>query len=167
MNKKIGRLIRPNMGVYVFALLACAIASFLMEQYILAIAEAGATALLIVVYVVYRSYRRKNLQAFIQDRAERAGIALGGQTPFPLVAIRLEDGCVVYANDTFTKITGFSDTMSEKYLDEVLPAGSCRKHDNGAWQWLSRTDTLSFRTAANLWKIQAKLHPDISRSWYH
>ena len=111
---------RPNLGVYVFALLACAVASLLMEQYILAIAEAGVTILLVVIYMVYRSYRRKNLQAFIQSRTERAGIAIGGQTPFPLVAIRLEDSCVVYTNDAFANITGFNDTLSEKYLDEVL-----------------------------------------------
>ncbi len=124
MNKKIGRLIRPNLGVYVFALLACAVASFLMQQYVLAIAEAGVTVVLIVIYMIYRSYRRKNLQSFIQQGTERAGISVGNQTPFPLAAIRLEDSCVVYTNDAFAKITGFSDSLSEKYLDEVLPGFS-------------------------------------------
>ena len=45
MNKKLGRLADPTMGLYFGVLAAFAVASFLLDQPILAAAEAGAGGL--------------------------------------------------------------------------------------------------------------------------
>ena len=133
MNKKIGRLLRPNLGIYVFLVLGFAIASLLLRQYVLAMVELGITALVLTGYIIYRSYRRKNLQAYIQKATEDAGVSKGVSLPFPMVAIRMEDDTIVYANDAFTNMTGFHDSWSEKQLTEVISGFST--------QWLSSGKT--------------------------
>ena len=41
-----------------------------------------------------------------------------------MLVLRLEDNGIVYANDTFRKIAGFQDNLSERTLEEVLPGFS-------------------------------------------
>ncbi len=135
MHKKIKRLLRPNLTLYIICLFLFAAASFVTRQYALASVEFGAVFLLLGGYIIHRSYRRRNLQAYIQKLSEAAGVSMGTQTPFPVVTIRMDDEVVVYVNDAFTKLTGYSDTINEKRLDELLPGFSA--------QWLASGKTES------------------------
>ena len=121
MNKKMGRLLRPNLGLYGLCVVVFAIATFFTEQYILAAAELFVAAALVVVYTIYRVNRKKTLKAYISKLTEENGDSTGKKNPFPMAVIRMEDGFVVYGNTAFINLTGFRDRFYEKNFHEVIP----------------------------------------------
>ena len=65
MNRKLKRLLRQNVGAFFFLLLAFAVATALMNNYILALAELGVTAVAFIGFLIYRKHRRKELQLYL------------------------------------------------------------------------------------------------------
>ena len=121
MNKKIGRLLRPGAGITFALLILFAAGALYRGDYLLAGVEFGVTLLILILYAVLRNYRRKTLQRYIHGALENVTASQGSQPPFPMVAIRLEDNAVIYANDEFSHLTGFRDYMREYAIDEVIP----------------------------------------------
>ncbi len=121
MNKKLGRLLRPNMGVYFAFMLAFSVAAGLLQSYILAGVTLAVTAVLLSVYLLSRNMRRKMLQRYLVTQLDPQQQAGGARTPFAMVTVRLEDGGIVYVNDAFLALTGFQDTMAERNIAEILP----------------------------------------------
>ena len=124
MNKRLGRRLWPSVGLFFALLAAFAVTAIIMEYYLLAVIEFAVIALVLVLYMVNRNYRRQELQRFIQKSLENVTAADGSQPPFPMVTIRLEDGVIVYANDEFVHLTGFRDFMKDRMVSEVLPGFS-------------------------------------------
>ena len=121
MNKKLGRLLRPNMGWYISVMLLFAVAAAVFGDYLLAALELLVTAGVFALYMSFRNHRKKRLQEFIQKHMDETGGAKGAKTPFPVLVLRLEDNGIVYTNDAFQKISGFQDHLSERTLEEILP----------------------------------------------
>ena len=121
MNKKLERLLNPSAGLYFAVLAVFGIAAALLRQYVLAGVQLGITVLLFVLYLLFRSNRRKELQAFIQKATDEMNKVGGADSPFPMVVLRLGDGGIVHANDTFVRLTDFHDTMVERNIDAFLP----------------------------------------------
>ena len=119
-NKKLGRLLHPSAGVYLAIMLGFVITAGLLEQYVLAGVELGVTALLFAAYLYFRSRRREQLQAFIQHALAEVETADGAKPPFPMLAVRLADQGIIYANDAFIKLTGFQDTFRERRVSDVI-----------------------------------------------
>ena len=120
MNKKLGRFLKPNLGVYLVIILAFSIGAIFFGNYILAAISLFVTALLFVIHLAYRSNRSKELKAFLEaslDKLEENNAV----APFPMVSVRLADGGIVYASDAFVRLTGFRDVMIERQIDEILP----------------------------------------------
>ena len=124
MNKKLGRLLHPGTGMYIFILLAFGIAAALFSQYILAGVQLGIAVLLLIVHLIYSGRRRKELQNYVQNITRQDTGIDGAELPFPTVLLRLTDGGIVYANRSFIRLTGLRDTLAEKYIDDVLPGFS-------------------------------------------
>ena len=124
MNKRLGRRLWPSVGLFFALLAAFAVTAIIMEYYLLAVIEFAVIALVLVLYIINRNYRRQELQRFIQKSLENVTAADGSQPPFPMVTIRLEDGVIVYANDEFVHLTGFRDFMKDRMVSEVLPGFS-------------------------------------------
>ena len=124
MNKRLGRRLWPSVGLFFALLAAFAVTAIIMEYYLLAVIEFAVIALVLVLYMVNRNYRRQELQRFIHKSLENVTAADGSQPPFPMVTIRLEDGVIVYANDEFVHLTGFRDFMKDRMVSEVLPGFS-------------------------------------------
>lgn len=85
MNKKLGRLADPTMGLYFGVLAAFAVASFLLDQPILAAAEAGAGGLLFLFYRLRKNHRSKELAHTPVDH-QHAGVGVqggNGRCPWP------------------------------------------------------------------------------------
>ena len=124
MNRKLGRLLRPGMGVY-FAIMAafCAV-TLLEEHYWLAAVETSVTLLVFILYVMSRSRRDRQIQQYIQTASNTLEATSQGESPLPAVLIRLGDGGIIWANHRFSELTGYAATMMEQQLDEVLPAFS-------------------------------------------
>ena len=121
MNKKLGKLLRPSMGIYFLFLFAfCAIA-VLAQQYMLAVAELVIAGLLFAAYLVDKNERRRKLQKYARKLSGEQAQLSKGESPFPLLLVRMGDGGVVFANESFRKAAGFEDHSVETFVDEVVP----------------------------------------------
>ena len=124
MNNKLGRLVRPGMGVY-FVVMACFCgATLLAGHYWLAAAESAVTLLVFTGYMVSRKHRDRQILKYIQSASNTLESLGKGESPFPAMLVRLGDGGVIWANHKFSELTGVADTMIEPQLEEVLPGFS-------------------------------------------
>ncbi len=121
MDKKLGRLLKPDMGVYFVLLFIFTVATALLGQYALAAVELGVLAVAVAIYLVLRADRRRQLKAFLEKATDAQSGVQGQRPPFPMVSVRLSDGGIIFANDRFVQLTGFNDTMGEQSVADVLP----------------------------------------------
>jgi len=131
MNKKLGRLLNPDIWVYIAIMVLFAVLTVLFEHYLLAAIEFILVVFTVVGYLLYRSYRHKELQAFVQRITDEMGSVNNAEAPFPVVLIRLTDGVVLHANDRFVKLTGYRDIMTETRIEDVLEGFSSEWLLNG------------------------------------
>ena len=125
MNKRLGRLFRPSMRGYFIFMLAFAVVTALVRQYVLAGVELAVTAMIFAVYMILKARRRKELERFVAKQLDPEQ-KTGGKSPFPMVVTRLGDEGVIYVNDSFIKLTGFQDTMTERHIADILPDFDCQ-----------------------------------------
>ena len=121
MSKKLSRLINPGMGLYFWVMLSFALAALLLNQYLLAAVEALVILLLFISYSILRKSRRRQLLRYIESNPNTLESVNHGETPFPTAVIRMGDGGIIWVNDQFVNITGFSDAATEQFLSDVLP----------------------------------------------
>ena len=121
MNKKLGRLLWPSVGLFLALLAAFGVGAIYVGEYILAIVEFSVLALVLVFYLVHRSRRRREIQRFLHKTLDNVTSKDGSQPPFPMVTLRLADQSIVYASDSFAKLTGFRDMLREKIITDILP----------------------------------------------
>ena len=124
MGHRLGRLLRPGVGVY-FSIMAlfCA-ATLVVGQYWLAAAEAAMVLAAFGVYVLHRNRRDRNLKNYLRSVPGTLESVGQGENPFATVVVRLADGGIVWTNRRFSQLTGIADTMMEHELEEVLPGFS-------------------------------------------
>ena len=121
MNKKLKRLLWPEMWVFFTVLIGFAVAALVLRYYILAAVEGGLAAALLVYYLLSRKRRLAQIQQFAKTTFGVHDTVGGTDTPFPMALVRLGDGCLIWANDSFCGITGFQQKYLEQSLDSVLP----------------------------------------------
>ena len=124
MNRKLGRMLRPGMGSYFFVMAAFCAATLLEGSYMLAAAEASVTLLVFTLYMTNRNRRDRQLQKYLQEADETVHTLEAtskGESPLPAVLVRLGDCGIIWANNRFSELTGYADTMMEQQLEEVLP----------------------------------------------
>ena len=121
MKRKLGRLLRPGMGVYFGVMALFCATALLAEQYWLAAAETSVTLLVFVLYLTSRNHRSRQIQQYIQTAANTMEATSRGESPLPAVLVRLGDGGIIWANHRFSELTGYADTMMEQQLEELLP----------------------------------------------
>ena len=124
MNRKLGRLLRPGMGMYFLVMAAFCAAALLEEQYWLAAAETSVTLLVFMLYIMNRNRRDREIQQYIQTASNTLEATSHGESPLPSVLVRLGDGGIIWANHRFSELTGYADSMMEQHLEEVLPGFS-------------------------------------------
>ena len=113
MDKKLGRLLRPNVGIYLLVLLCFGIAAALVGEYVLAGLELSITLLLFVVFLMNRARSHSELQGYLQKYTEEMTGMQGSVTaPFPTLVIGLADKQIVFANKEFSQLT-------EEEVDEL------------------------------------------------
>ena len=121
MNKRLGRVLRSHVWLYFVMMGGFALATALMGQYVLAAAEAGLTIVVILAWMLHKRNRRWEIQQFLAKLTDVQVGTKGVESPFPTTVIRLPDGEIVYANDSFCSATGFSDGMTERTIGELVP----------------------------------------------
>ena len=121
MNKKLERLLRPNMGLYYVLMLGFVAATALLQQYVLAGIEFAVWALVMTGYLLHQANRKKQIKSFLDKAVDEQSGVQGQRPPFPMVALRIADGGIVFANDRFIGLTGMNDVMKERNISDVLP----------------------------------------------
>jgi len=121
MSKRLGRALRPGQSVYLVALALLSAAALVLEQYTLAIVGFAITAVMLVVYLVSRNYRNKQIQSFIHNAFQSPDIKQNAESPLPMVLVRLGDGGILWNNERFTAITGYTEGLYEQAVEELLP----------------------------------------------
>ena len=121
MNRKLGRLLRPGMGLYFVILAAFCAAALGQRQYWLAVAESAVTLLAFLLFTISRTQRDQKLRKYLQTIPNTLESLGQGECPFPAVLVRLGDGGIIWTNRRFGEITGLSDTLSDRRLEDVLP----------------------------------------------
>ncbi len=124
MSKKLGRLLRPGVGVYFVVMALFCGAALVSGAYWLAAGESAVTLAVFAVYVVNRNQRDRKLQRYVQSAENTLESLSKGECPFPAVMVRLGDGGIVWTNSRFSELTGIADTMIEPQLEEILPGFS-------------------------------------------
>ena len=126
MNKKLSRLLEPGMGLYFAALLLFAAGSVVMKQYAAAAAEFALTVVLFIYNRVASSRRKKSLMAYIQSTTDSLGTAFKSGSPFPMAVIKMSDLEIVWANESFYRVSGLRDSFLHQKLEDVMPRFSTR-----------------------------------------
>ncbi len=121
MNRKLGRLLRPGMGLYFFVMAAFCVAALLEEHYWLAAAETSVTLLMFTLYAVDRHHRDRQIRRYLRTATSTLESTAQGESPLPAVMIRLGDNGIIWANRRFSELTGYADSMIEQRMEEVLP----------------------------------------------
>lgn len=127
MNKKLQRLAEPSVGVYLFFLVAFAVATLVFKNYYLAAAEAGAILLLLVYSLIARHRRARQLAAYIEEvtyDTENAKNNTLMNFPLPIAVFRLDDSHIVWGNDMFFDMCGKSASRVDARISDLVPAFS-------------------------------------------
>lgn len=121
MNKKLGRLIQPGMGIYFICMLCFAVGTLFLDHPIAAACEGGVTLLLFLFYQMSKARRRRDLAAYIQSATDTVDIATKQDMPFPMALVRIIDGELIMTNSRFMAISGVKDSLFEQKLSAVIP----------------------------------------------
>ncbi len=121
MNRKLGRLLRPGMGVYFVVMALFCAAALVMEQYWLAVGESLVTLVVFGLHTWNRSRRDRSLRQYLESLPNTLEALGRGESPFPAVLVRLGDGGIVWSNTQFSELTGISDNVVDHQITDVLP----------------------------------------------
>jgi len=129
MNKKLPRLLQPNMRLYFLLLIAFAISSLFIGEggRILA----GIQAIVIIIVALYLAIatkrRNKKLLSYLDSISDSMDLTVR-DTPLPVLIFNSETGEVIWSNERFATVTGVQEPFFEKIITDIVPDYS--------WDWL-------------------------------
>ncbi|MGM9661832.1 MAG: DHH family phosphoesterase [Oscillospiraceae bacterium] len=124
MNKKIARLLEPNLQLYLVMMLAFALGTFLVGEPVWALSEVAVTVLLFFYYRYTNRLRREKILQYIDTltgSVERAGANTLMSSPLPTMVFRADTRELIWANDHFLQMAGLGEDAFETELDAVVP----------------------------------------------
>ena len=122
-NKKLSRLLEPNLKFYFAVMLLFAVAA-IPVNWQLALAEGTLTVLL---YFYFRQSNQKRRQGVLQyidsvtgsvDTASKSTLI---NSPLPTLVFRPDTGEIIWSNESFLQLAGVRDHLFEMRLSEAVP----------------------------------------------
>ena len=122
-NKKLSRLLEPNLKFYFAVMLLFAVAA-IPVNWQLALAEGTLTVLL---YFYFRQSNQKRRQGVLQyidsvtgsvDTASKSTLI---NSPLPIMVFRPDTGEVIWSNENFLQLAGVREHLFEMRLSEAVP----------------------------------------------
>ena len=122
-NKKLSRLLEPNLKFYFAVMLLFAVAA-IPVNWQLALAEGTLTVLL---YFYFRQSNQKRRQGVLQyidsvtgsvDTASKSTLI---NSPLPTLVFRPDTGEIIWSNESFLQLAGVREHLFEMRLSEALP----------------------------------------------
>lgn len=123
MNNKMNRLLEPSTRLYFVFLVIFAVAAHFSSP-LLAYIEGGLVLLLLIYSLIVNRRRRRQLQEYIESvtyDAEAAKNDSLANFPLPMVAFKLKNSTVAWANRYFFDIFGKSSSRLDIRLTELVP----------------------------------------------
>ena len=122
-NKKLSRLLEPNLKFYFAVMLLFAVAA-IPVNWQLALAEGNLTVLL---YFYFRQSNQKRRQGVLQyidsvtgsvDTASKSTLI---NSPLPTLVFRPDTGEIIWSNESFLQLAGVREHLFEMRLSEAVP----------------------------------------------
>ena len=123
-NKKLSRLLEPNLKLY-FLCLALFAAAAVPVSPVLAAAEAAATVILYFYFSKSNQKRRQNVLQYIDsvtgsvDTASKSTLI---NSPLPIMVFRPDTGEVIWSNEDFLQLAGVREHLFEMKVEDAVPA---------------------------------------------
>ena len=158
MNKNLQRLAEPGSKMYLFFLVAFAVATLLLKMYELAVAEAAVILLLLVYSAFSRRRKAKQLAAYIESltyETENAKNNTLMNFPLPIAVFRLDDSRIVWGNEMFFSMCGATGARLDACMVDLVPDFSAK--------WLMEGKT-QFPSLLEIGGRKYKLHGNIIRA---
>lgn len=121
MNYKLSRLLRPGLAVSLLILVLCGAAALFLEQYYLALAEAGGALILLVYALINSRSRRRQIVRYIQTTTDALDAAVRNESPVPKVLCDPTTGEMIWASEKFCQVIGKKEDLLGAPLSKVLP----------------------------------------------
>ncbi len=142
MNKKSRRFLQPNMTAIFVVLAIFCVTAAVLEQYYLALAETLVTLCLLLFYRWAKRRRNQVAMDYVRSHNEMVKRSVGGEVPFPVALVNLQEDEILWYNKAFAALTGVHDSINALRVAELFPALSL--------QWLlsgksEDTEALSFQ----------------------
>ena len=122
-NKKLSRLLEPNLKLYFFFMAAFVVAAATVSPW-LAIAEGIVTGVLYVYFTRKDKKRRQGILQYIDnvtgsvDTASKSTLI---NSPLPIMVFRPDTGEIIWSNENFLQLAGVRDHLFEMKLEEAVP----------------------------------------------
>ena len=123
MNKKLSRLLEPNMKLYFFCLLVFSLAAFPVKP-ALSVAELFVTAGLYIYFTQNSQKRRQGILQYIDsvtgsvDTASKSTLI---NSPLPIMVFRPDTGEVIWSNENFLQLAGVREHRFEIKVEDTVP----------------------------------------------
>ena len=123
MNKKLSRLLKPNLKFYFFFLLLFSLAAIPFSP-LLALGELGITVALYVYFTRTDHKRRQSILQYIDnvtgsvDAASKSTLI---NSPLPIMVFRPDTGEVIWNNENFLQLAGVREHRFEIKVEDVVP----------------------------------------------
>ncbi|MCL2200440.1 MAG: DHH family phosphoesterase [Oscillospiraceae bacterium] len=130
MNKKLPRLLRPNVRLYVLLLIAFAVSTFYLGTQYGRLLAGIQIAVVIGVALYSRIMSKRHtskLINYLESISDSMDLTVR-DTPLPVVIYSTETGEILWSNDRFTSITELKEPFFELNITDVVPEFS--------WDWL-------------------------------
>ncbi len=124
MNKRLGKMLRTHVWIYYVLLGVFAVSAAVMQQYVLAAVQSAIVLIAALIYMISMRTRRRELQQFVKKATDLQTGTSGAESPFPVALIRMDDGMILYANESFAKAADMHDAMTERTIGEIVPGFS-------------------------------------------
>lgn len=122
-NKKLSRLLEPNLKLYFFSLVIFTLAAVPVSP-VLALAEGVAA---VGLYVYFNNRNKKRRQGILQyidnvtgsvDTASKSTLI---NSPLPIMVFRPDTGEVIWSNENFLQLAGVREHLFEMKVEDAVP----------------------------------------------
>ena len=122
-NKKLSRLLEPNLKLYFLFLVIFTVAAVPISP-LLALVEGVATAALYAYFRSRNQKRRQNIMQYIDnvtgsvDTASKSTLI---NSPLPIMVFRPDTGEVIWSNENFLQLAGVREHLFEMRVEDAVP----------------------------------------------
>ena len=130
MNKKLPRLLRPNVRLYVILLVVFALTTFFLggdNHRILAGAQILAVIALAIYSRIASGKRTEKLLNYLESISDSMDLTVR-ETPLPVLIYNTETGEILWSNDRFIAISDLKEPFFELNITDIVP--------DFTWDWL-------------------------------